>query len=220
MRSASAIGLLAIVLLLVGGAAGVYAYDSSRDDRIAEGISVGGVDVGGLTASEAKEVLKHDLVEPLKRPVRVKAAGSSFTLSPRQADVKMDIGSSVDAAVARSRDGNLVSRTVRDLTGGSEDADLPADMSYSKKAVARLVDRVKSSVDQPAQDASVDPSGSGLEPVRARKGRAVQAGPLEEEVTAALEAPGGERAITAQTRVLKPDVTTDEVADKYPHYIT
>ena len=39
-------------------AAGAYAYDSSRDDLIAKGVTVAGVDVGGLRAGAARDVLR------------------------------------------------------------------------------------------------------------------------------------------------------------------
>lgn len=220
MRRTSFIILAAIVFLLVAGAVGVYAYDSSSSDRIADGVSVGGVDVGGMSADEARKVLRHDLAAPLEKPVRVKAAGSSFKLSPKEARVKTDVGGMVDDALAASREGNVVSRTVRDLTGSTETASLPARTTYSKKAVADLVDHVESEVDRPAQDASVEPAGSGLDTVPARKGMKVETDSLGREVAAALELPGGDRKVEAQTKSVKPDVTTDEVAKEYPTYLT
>ena len=47
------IGFAAVVLVLAAGAGGLYAYDSSRSDMIAKGITAGGVDVGGLSAARA-----------------------------------------------------------------------------------------------------------------------------------------------------------------------
>ena len=42
-----------LLLVLVGGAVAAYAYDSSRDDLIAKGVTVAGVDVGGMRTAEA-----------------------------------------------------------------------------------------------------------------------------------------------------------------------
>ena len=59
---------------------------------------------------------------------------------------------SIDDAIARSREGNPFSRAFRDLTGGTVDASLTPQVSYSAQAVLRLVDRVRRAVDRPAQD--------------------------------------------------------------------
>jgi hypothetical protein len=69
-RSFVLIAILVVALLAGGG--GVYAYDQGKDGQIAEGIKVNGVDVGGLSASEARTKLRTALLEPLNRPVRAR----------------------------------------------------------------------------------------------------------------------------------------------------
>ena len=49
-RKAQIAIVAARLLAPVGGAVGAYAYDSSQKDEIADGVTIGGVDVGGLTA--------------------------------------------------------------------------------------------------------------------------------------------------------------------------
>ena len=56
----------ALLLLFVIGLGGLAAYDASRGDDIAEGISVAGVDVGGLSAPEARGRLRRRLFRPLR----------------------------------------------------------------------------------------------------------------------------------------------------------
>ena len=64
--------LVAVLLLvLVGGAVAAYAYDCSRDDLIAKGVTIAGVDVGGMTTSEARRVVQRELQEPLEQPIAV-----------------------------------------------------------------------------------------------------------------------------------------------------
>ena len=47
--------LVAVLLLvLIGGAVAAFAYDSSRDDVIAKGVTIAGVNVGGMTTTEAR----------------------------------------------------------------------------------------------------------------------------------------------------------------------
>ena len=207
--------LVAVVLLvLIGGAVAAFAYDSSRDDHIAKGISIAGVDVGDMTTAEARRVVQRELQEPLERPVVVRRGQIRFTLSAQDAGVKADVGGMVDEALEASRDGSVLSRVARDITGGEEDAQVPARVSYSSTAVRDLVKRVRSKLDRPARDAEVNfPS---LEKIKEQKGRRVRAAVLEQRIAQALTVPGVERTVRAPVRVLKPKVTQAQLADKYP----
>src|SRR5215207_1900059 len=106
MRIPSRSLLLTVLLIvaLLAGAGAVYAYDDGRSGRIADGVSVNGVDVGGLTAQEARAKLRAALLEPLDRPVVARHEGRKFTLTPRQAAIGVDIDGSVSRALIRSRE--------------------------------------------------------------------------------------------------------------------
>ena len=91
--------LVAVLLLvLVGGAVAAFAYDSSRDDLIAKGVTIAGVDVGGMNTAEARRAVERQLKEPLEQPIRVRRGQTRFTLSAEDAGVKADVGGMVDAA--------------------------------------------------------------------------------------------------------------------------
>ena len=207
--------LVAVLLLaLVGGAVAAYAYDSSRDDLIAKGVTIAGVDVGGMTTSEARSVVQRELQEPLEKPVAVKRGQTRFTLSAHDAGVKADVGGMVDEALEASRGGSIISRVARDLTGGQEDAQVSPRVTYSSSAVHELVTRVQHKLNRPARDAQVDfPS---LEKVKEEKGRRVRAAALEQRIAQALTVPGVDRTVRAPVRIIKPKVTQAQLADKYP----
>jgi lipoprotein-anchoring transpeptidase ErfK/SrfK len=214
MRHRWFIFVAVLVLGLIGGAVAAFAYDSSRDDLIAKGVTVAGVDVGGMTTAEARAVIRRQLQEPLEKPIRVQRGQAHFTLSAHDAGVKADVGDMVDEALAASRDGSIFSRVARDLTGGDEDAQVPARVSYSSSAVHELVVRVRTKLNRPARDAQVDfPS---LETVKERKGRRVRVAALEQRIRQALTVPGVDRSVRAPVRIVNPKVTQANLADKYP----
>ena len=122
------------------------------------------------------------------------------------------------AALARSRQGGLLSRVWREVTGGKQEANLPAQVSYSHRAVQRLVTRVENGVNRPARDARVD-FAADLRRIDGRTGLAVRAQRLEDEIARSLASTGGDRSFVAQTRKIQPKVTTAELADKYPKVI-
>jgi lipoprotein-anchoring transpeptidase ErfK/SrfK len=213
MRQRSFIIVALTVGLLLAGAVGVYAYDSAREDTIAEGITVAGIDLGGLDAEEARIRLDAEVAKPLERPIAVVYERRRFTLSAEDARVKADVGGMVDAALAKSREPFILARVARDITGGEEDVALSASVSYSRTAVAGLVDRVRDGLDRPARDATLDfPS---LAKVKEQNGLEVSRNALQREIEAALVS-SDDRRVSAPVRVTKPRYTQAELADRYP----
>ncbi|HEX5896959.1 MAG TPA: L,D-transpeptidase/peptidoglycan binding protein [Thermoleophilaceae bacterium] len=207
--------LVAVLLLvMIGGAVAAFAYDSSRDDLIAEGVTIAGVDVGGMNTEDARRLVRHELQKPLERPIAVFRGPQRFRLSAHDAGVKADVGGMVDEALQKSRDGSIFSRVARDITGGEEDAQVSARVSYSTDAVEKLVERVEEKLNRPARDAEV--SFPSLDTVKEQRGRKVRSAMLEQRVAQALTVPGAERRVKAPVRILKPNVTQDQLADQYP----
>jgi lipoprotein-anchoring transpeptidase ErfK/SrfK len=214
MRHRSFTLVVVLLLALVGGAVAAYAYDSSRDDLIAEGVTIAGVHVGGMRTAEAQRVLTRQLKPALERPIRVAHRRKRFTLSAKDAGVHAEVNAMVDEALARSRDGSIFSRVARDLTGGEERAQVPARVSYSPQAVKRLVRRVSRGVNRPARDAQLDfPS---LDKVKEQKGIEVERAELSQRIEQALSVPGVDRRVQTPVRILQPKVTRAELAAKYP----
>lgn len=216
MRSKLFISVAAVVALLVAGAAGVFAYDRAHEDTIAEGVTIAGVGVGGLDRAAARARLEERVVEPLQADVIVRARGREFTLTAERAELHVDVDGSIDEALTRSRDGNVLSRTVRGLTGGDVDADLDPEVSYSDDAVNALVKRVRDRVDQQARDARVEMAGTGIRTVSSRTGVKLRADTLRGDVVEALREPVVDaRIVRAKVRRTKPRTTTAELARRY-----
>jgi lipoprotein-anchoring transpeptidase ErfK/SrfK len=206
-------GLLVALLVLAGG---VYAYDTGRNDLIAKGVRVGGIDVGGLRAHDARKRLADQLLTPLRQPVVASHGEERFTLTPEEARVGVDIDGSVDRALARSRSGNLLARTVRGLTGETVQAELPVDVNYDPAAVDRLVKSVEKSLERPATNADVDFDDGHVQPRPSHSGVAVRANLLRRDVVNSLTRLRAPRALEIQTRRVKPKITTDQLAERYP----
>ena len=210
-------------LTLVGAAvAGVYLWDASRDDLIARGVSAGGVEIGELRAAEARALLHERLAAPLERPLRVRTPGGGPTLrlSASRARLETDVEGMVQEALARSRGGNALTRTLRDVREQRVEADVPARISYSKRAVERLVRAAGRAIDRPARDARLSYSATGLSKVRSRDGVALRARRLERAIERELVLPDSDRTVRAQMKKVRPEVATADLAERYPSFIT
>jgi lipoprotein-anchoring transpeptidase ErfK/SrfK len=206
-------GLLVGLLTIAGGA--VYAYDESRKSEIGTGVRAGGVSLQGLTRQEARAKLERLIMQPLRRPIVIHHDRSTWKLGPREARIAVDLDAIVDDAMARTRSGDIVSRTVRNLTGKSLDTDLQPTVRYSDKAVVRTVDKVRKAVDRPVRDATVKISASGIERRPSRTGLAVRAGALRAKIRRALVSTTADRTMVARTRHIQPKVSTSDLDERY-----
>jgi len=217
MRQRSFILVAVTVAVLIVGAVAAYAYDSSREDKIAKGVTVAGVDVGDMTVADAKAKIRRELASSLREPVTVQFRRRSFKLTAKQAQLRADVAGMADQALQASRDGNIISRVARDITGGEEDAQVPAEVHYSRPAVATFVQNVKKSLDRPAQDATLDfPS---LRRVKEKDGYAVDGAGLQQRVEQAITLPGVGRRVKPSVVVKHPKITSDQLAQKFPTLI-
>jgi lipoprotein-anchoring transpeptidase ErfK/SrfK len=216
MRARLLIASVALAALLIAGAGAVYAYDRSHSDEIGKGVRIGGVDVSGLSPEQARAKLRGTVLEPLSQPVVVSARGHRYTLTPKSARVTVDIDRSVDAALTKSRTGNMVERTWRGVRGEAVDASLPLDIGYSKRAVKRVALRVQRHIDESAVDASIDLEHGSVDPKPSRDGRRLRVRRLERDLKATLLATGAQKTVRAHVATVKPKVSTDQLADKYP----
>ena len=208
-----------LLTALVAACVGVYLYDHGRRDLIAHGVRVAGVDVGGLRAAAARVKLQRELVAPLNQPVVVHSGRRTWTLTGRQADLAVDTNALVDEAVQASRQGNIVSRTLRGLTGGSVNRDIPLQVTYSHAAVRALTARIRTALNTAPRDATVQPSSSGLRTVSSRDGRAVDNTRLAAMVEYSLTGASPSRDVGVPVRKIKPKVTTAQLSARYPAYI-
>ena len=219
MRNRSFVIVAVVVGLLLAIVAAAWAYDSSRKDTIAKGVTAGGIDIGGMSKSEARRVLHEKLAEPLNEPLIVKYGHRKFTLSAARAHLTADIDGMVDEAIDKSRGGNILTRSFRGITGGSVDANVPSRVEFDKSAVRALVRRVKRKVDREPQDATVQPDAAGLHSVPSKLGVSIRGRKLMKDVSAVLVRPDGNRTVIAEGKLTKPKVTTDQLASKYATYI-
>ena len=213
------IALASVVGILCVLAVAAYAIDRANSDKIANGIRIGGVDVGGMSADQARSRLHAKLVKPLDKSVTVTYGGTRYVLNPDQLQVRADIGGMVNAALRASRAGGFPSRVWRYTTGGEVNREIAPHITYSSKALDDFVGKVSSEVNKPPTDATISPTPTSLNEVPGTDGVSVETGKLKTELRGAIESPR-DRTVKAPVQKVKPNVTTDQLAQKYPVYLT
>ena len=206
-------GLLGVLVVALGA---MYAYDHSRRENIAHGVSIGGVPVGGLSASAATAKLQHELAMRSAQPVTVHYGTRTWHITGRDAGLTINTASLVEQAVSASRQGSIFARTARGLFGGSVHRDIPLQAHFSHTAVREFAERVSSEVDHPAVNASVQPSATGLSEVQGHSGVMLDARLLRSRVDRALTGALVASSVRAPAHIVHPTVSTAQLAASTP----
>ena len=220
MGRKTSIAVIVAAVVVVLGAAGAYAYDSSQKDKIAEGVTIAGVDVGGLDEAEAAALVRKRLLAPLQHSLRVSFDGENWNLPGKQLQVRANIDEAVEEAVADSQDGGFPGRLVRYVTGGDVSESIAPQVTYSEQAVNKFVREVAEEINREPQNADVEASGDSLEVVAGEDGRKLRDNLLEKDLKAAVLNANAPHTVKAKVHSIAPEVTKKEVAAEYPSYLT
>jgi lipoprotein-anchoring transpeptidase ErfK/SrfK len=220
MGRKSWIAVIATVLVVVLVAGGAYAYDSSQKDKIADGVTIAGVDVGGLDAEEAAAAVRHRLLSPLRHSLKVSFAGDTWALPGAKLKVRANVDAAVQRALEESQEGGLPSRLVRYVTGGEVDKPVSAQVAYSQPAINKFVRGIADEVNREAENATVSPTADSLEVVAGKNGRKLRDNQLTRDLEHAVLDAGAPHTIVAAVHTTKPEVAKGEVASEFPSYLT
>jgi len=198
--------------------AGAYLYDRSQDGKIAAGVTIDGIDVGGMDAEEAAAKVRRELLRPLDKPLRATYRDQEWTLPVEELKVRADIEGAVARAVDVSREGDLPTRLGRYLGADDLEVAISAHVDYSDSAINEFVRSIADDLDQAPRDAAVAPTADALEVVASRPGRKLRDVRLTDELREAVTS-GGPRTVRAKVHKTVPAVTTAEVAERYPSYL-
>jgi lipoprotein-anchoring transpeptidase ErfK/SrfK len=220
MGRKSWIAVIAIAVLVLGAVGAAYAYDSSHKDEIADGITIGGIDVGGLTEAQAEAKLRRQLLDPLRQTLVVKFDGRSWKLDGKQLKVHAELEPAIAEAIDSSQDGGLPGRLVRYVSGEEVEESIEPQVGYSEQAINHFVRHVAEQIDREPQNASVEPTSDALEVVSGHEGRKLRDNLLTDQLKAAVLSSGASRTIKARVHATEPEVTRQEVAGEYPSYLT
>jgi vancomycin resistance protein YoaR len=138
--------------------------------RLASGVHIDGVDVGGLEVQDAQRLLERRSAALAHRPVVFVAAGRRFAIAPATLGVVPEWDSAVEDA-RRQGDGFGPIRGFRRLDVQVFGADVTPPVSVLRGALAYELDRIASAVDRPQRPAALVRSGLRISAVAGVAGR-------------------------------------------------
>ncbi|TML20078.1 MAG: hypothetical protein E6G39_00325 [Actinobacteria bacterium] len=163
-RTAILTALVALAALMLG-----LAFSGSPT-RLADGVRIAGIDVGGKTTHQAERALQARANALEAVPVSFRVGSHVWRLEPRRLGIRVDWDAAVDA-VRRQGEGFGPLRGFRRLDMRFFGADVAPPTQVYDGALRYWLDRIERTVDSPHRDASIVLHGLTPRIVPSRSGR-------------------------------------------------
>jgi len=146
-----------------------FAFAGSSE-RLAKGVNVAGIDVGGMTPAEAKALLQHRAAKLEHVPVVFVSGSKRFEITPARLGVKVDWGAAVSAAEDRGG-GFAPLRGLKRLEVRLFGAEVAPPVRAWNTALAYQLTLIAHDVNRPHRDAAVKLRGLRAEIVPGQDGK-------------------------------------------------
>ncbi len=181
---------LALVLVL-----GLFGVDTAlASGAVRRGVSVGGIDLGGLSRAAARAKLATAAAQVEARPLVLRAETARLTLPRSQAGVRLDVDGSLADALVVGHSGPFDLNRLRSWFGGVE---LPWRARLESQGVEQAVSRLDTRIRRPIREPALRLAGARVELVQGTPGHGV-------DTAGALRALEGAAGLPAGAEVALP----------------
>jgi len=139
--------------------------------RIFPGVSVAGVDLSGLSPSEAASRLNQTLSYPTTGKIVLRDGGKVWVVTPAQMGMAFDASSSAQAAYQLGRSGGLFASLDGQLRARSSGAEVPPVILFDQRVAHQYLQALATEINQPVLEASLKVEGTDVVAVPGQVGR-------------------------------------------------
>ncbi|OFW60679.1 MAG: hypothetical protein A2133_05945 [Actinobacteria bacterium RBG_16_64_13] len=152
------------------------------NNKVHAGVSVAGVNLGGLTRDEAAATLARYVVDAEKTPIKLVSGDKTFDITPGDVGAKVDVTAAVSAAMDVTRGSNFVVDTVRRFKLYFSDTDLTLTGTFDPEKMDSQVVLVAKQLGVPAVPMGLAINDGAIEVVEGQEGNVVDQRALSEQL--------------------------------------
>jgi vancomycin resistance protein YoaR len=154
--------------------------------KVHAGVTVAGVQLGGLTPEDAKAALDRRVEAAQKNRITLVSGDKKWTVRPEDVGTKVDTAATVGAAMDASRNGSFLVDRFRGFLMYFRDKDVPLQGTIDRTKVDQISADVARSVDLPPINAGLVFDGPKIKIVKGQKGRIVDREALASQLKTVL----------------------------------
>jgi vancomycin resistance protein YoaR len=172
-RQSGFIILFALLLALAAAIAVLFAYESRQQEHIYAGVSAAGVDLSGLTPSEAVIKLQEALVYPNGGQIVFSDGEQRWQFTPAELGFSYDIPATVTQAFQIGRQSGLLGSLMEQLGAYRKGRDVTPAIVYDQSKAYSALQQIARQVDTPMREAEISISGAQVSVQPGQVGRQV-----------------------------------------------
>lgn len=154
------VGGIGLFILLLG--AMVVGYDVVHAGRVYPGVSVAGVNLSGLTPTEAAQRLSQTLSYPEQGRIVFQQGDQIWVAKPSEVGLFLDPENSALAAYRLGRQGNPATRLYNQFQAWFAGENLPPLLVYDQRVAQRYLETIAAQLDKPTIEASLSINGTDV----------------------------------------------------------
>lgn len=176
--------LTALVILSLILAFTVATYQNQHKDRIYTGVSMMGIDLGGLTPEEAKTLLADAVPYTNETAITLTdpAAGQQWTKTPAELGIAYDLEQTVEAAYNVGRTGGPITQFNEMFSSWYYGKTLSPIIIFDENQLDSAIADLSAVVEQPAIDATFTADGGNASYTPSQVGRRLNKADLRERL--------------------------------------
>jgi len=152
-------GVVVFLVLLIGWTLG---YQLLYAGRIFPGVSVAGVDLSGLTPSDAAIRLSGTLSYPINGKVLFRDGEKAWVATPAQLGMVFDPSSSAMTAYRLGRSGGLFGALSSQIRAGGAGVKVAPVIVFDQRVAFQYLNQIATQINQPVVEASLDLEGTNV----------------------------------------------------------
>ncbi|MFN2300209.1 MAG: VanW family protein [Anaerolineales bacterium] len=168
---AAAVGLAALLTAAILISLSAYVYDASNGGRVFPGVSMRGVDLSGLAAAEAAYRVNESFYYPRDGRLTFTYEGRSWTATPADLGLGLDLLATVNNAYAVGRSGDVFDNVQWQMQARFGGVSVPPVLQFDFGRAMAFLQRLGAEVETPAEEAKLELHGMEVVAVPGRMGK-------------------------------------------------
>jgi len=140
----------------------VLGYQLLYAGRIFPGVSVAGVDLSGMTPSDAAVKLNQTLAYPINGKILFRDGEKVWVATPAQLGMVFDPSSSAVTAYRLGRSGGLFGALSGQIRAGGAGANVPPVIIFDQRVAFQYLSQISTQINQPVVEASLKLEGTNV----------------------------------------------------------
>lgn len=205
--------LIFAAFCLLGPAGRGYAAEEPEDGEIADGIVIGGLDVGGMTESEARATVEEYFERYKTGVLYLSFNGTETQKGFDELGISWDNPEVVSEAVSCGKSGNVLERYMELTQLRKEKKEYPIEYSLNETLLEEYLAGEAEARQTEAVDATITKSGNSFEVTESETGLTVDVPATVEKIIGAVQTEwtGGRLQVDAVVQVTEPKYKAEEL---------